>query len=52
MGDVNCKLHVGAERLKTSIILLMEEFGEEECKLQHMRDSEFELDWNRGLKRL
>jgi len=46
MDDVDCKLHVGAERPKASIISLMEEFGEETCKLQGVRDSEprFELD--------
>ncbi|KAJ8589285.1 hypothetical protein M405DRAFT_862282 [Rhizopogon salebrosus TDB-379] len=44
MDDIMCKLQLGAQRLKESIISVMEEMGEEEFKLQGVRDSKPELE--------
>jgi hypothetical protein len=55
MDDIMCKLQLGGQRLKESIISVMEEMGEEECKLQDVRDSKPELKpghWDVLLRRL
>jgi hypothetical protein len=55
MDDIMCKLQLGAQGLKESIISVMEEMGEEECKLQGVRDSKPKLEpgpWDVLLKRL